>query len=119
MIEINSAFVTEPRATYARLRSQGPVHRATAPDGTSIWLVTRYADVRAALADPRLSLDKKNSGGGYRGFSLPPALDANLLNMDAPEHARLRASSARRSLRAGSSRCVPGSSRSPTSCWTP
>ncbi|QIZ36154.1 cytochrome P450 [Saccharopolyspora sp. ASAGF58] len=90
MIEINSAFVTEPRATYARLRSQGPVHRATAPDGTSIWLVTRYADVRAALADPRLSLDKKNSGGGYRGFSLPPALDANLLNMDAPEHARLR-----------------------------
>ncbi|MGW3471843.1 cytochrome P450 family protein [Saccharopolyspora sp. NPDC000995] len=90
MIEIDSAFVTEPRATYARLRAQGPVHRATAPDGTSIWLVTRYADVRAALADPRLSLDKKNSGGGYRGFSLPPALDANLLNMDAPEHARLR-----------------------------
>ncbi|MDA3626939.1 cytochrome P450 [Saccharopolyspora sp. WRP15-2] len=90
MIEIDSSFVTEPRATYARLREQGPVHRATAPDGTSIWLVTRYADVRAALADPRLSLDKKNSAGGYRGFSLPPALDANLLNMDAPEHTRLR-----------------------------
>ncbi|KAA5837231.1 cytochrome P450 [Saccharopolyspora hirsuta] len=90
MIEIDSTFVTEPRATYARLREQGPVHRATAPDGTSIWLVTRYADVRAALADPRLSLDKANSTGGYRGFSLPPALDANLLNMDAPEHTRLR-----------------------------
>ncbi|RKT83167.1 hypothetical protein SAMN05421805_105355 [Saccharopolyspora antimicrobica] len=90
MIEIDSAFVTEPRATYARLREQGPVHRATAPDGTSVWLVTRYADVRAALADPRLSLDKANSNGGYRGFSLPPALDANLLNMDAPEHTRLR-----------------------------
>jgi cytochrome P450 len=90
VIEIDSAFVTAPRATYARLRSQGPVHRATAPDGTSIWLVTRYADVRAALADPRLSLDKKNSSGGYRGFSLPPALDANLLNMDPPEHTRLR-----------------------------
>ncbi|MGW1682636.1 cytochrome P450 family protein [Saccharopolyspora sp. NPDC002376] len=90
MIEIDSAFVTEPRATYARLREQGPVHRATAPDGTSIWLVTRYSDVRAALADPRLSLDKKNSTGGYSGFSLPPALDANLLNMDAPEHTRLR-----------------------------
>ncbi|MBB5153280.1 cytochrome P450 family protein [Saccharopolyspora phatthalungensis] len=90
MIEIDSAFVTAPRATYARLRSQGPVHRAIAPDGTSVWLVTRYADVRAALADPRLSLDKKNSTGGYRGFSLPPALDANLLNMDPPEHTRLR-----------------------------
>ncbi len=90
VIEIDSAFVTAPRATYARLRSQGPVHRAIAPDGTSVWLVTRYADVRAALADPRLSLDKKNSTGGYRGFSLPPALDANLLNMDPPEHTRLR-----------------------------
>ncbi|TDD54323.1 cytochrome P450 family protein [Saccharopolyspora elongata] len=90
MIEIDSAFVTAARATYARLREEGPVHRATAPDGTSIWLVTRYADVRAALADARLSLDKKHSGGGYRGFSLPPALDANLLNMDAPEHTRLR-----------------------------
>ncbi|MGP4020147.1 cytochrome P450 family protein [Saccharopolyspora sp. 5N708] len=90
MIEIDSAFITAPRATYARLREQAPVHRATAPDGTSIWLVTRYADVRAALADPRLSLDKKHSNGGYRGFSLPPALDANLLNMDAPEHTRLR-----------------------------
>ncbi|MCI2420265.1 cytochrome P450 [Saccharopolyspora sp. K220] len=90
MIEIDSAFITAPRATYARLREQGPVHRATAPDGTSIWLVTRYADVRAALADPRLSLDKKHSNGGYRDFSLPPALDANLLNMDAPEHTRLR-----------------------------
>jgi cytochrome P450 len=43
------------------------VHRATAPDGRSIWLVTRYADVRAALADPRLSLE--HASGGYRGFS--------------------------------------------------
>jgi hypothetical protein len=27
---------------------------------------------------------------GYRGFSLPPALDANLLNLDPPDHHRLR-----------------------------
>ncbi|MFC7483644.1 cytochrome P450 [Luedemannella flava] len=54
------------------------------------WVVTRYADVRAALADPRLSLDKANSTGGYRGLRLPPALDANLLNLDDPDHGRLR-----------------------------
>ena len=30
------------------------------------------------------------SAGTYRGFSLPPALDANLLNMDPPDHTRIR-----------------------------
>ncbi|GAA4838892.1 cytochrome P450 family protein [Saccharopolyspora rosea] len=89
-MKIDSAFATAPHATYARLREEGPVHRAVAPDGTDVWLVTRYADVRTALADPRLSLDKRHSRDGYRGFSLPPELDANLLNMDGPEHARLR-----------------------------
>ncbi|WP_285583241.1 cytochrome P450 family protein [Actinoallomurus iriomotensis] len=89
-VEIDGEFVTAPRATYARLREQGPVHRALAPDGTRVWLVTRYEHVRQALADPRLSLDKAHSSGGYKGFSLPPALDANLLNMDPPAHTRLR-----------------------------
>jgi cytochrome P450 len=46
--------------------------------------------VRAGLADPRLSLDKTNSRRGYTGFTLPPALDANLLNLDPPDHNRLR-----------------------------
>ncbi|MCW6007347.1 cytochrome P450 [Micromonospora sp. CPCC 205371] len=63
--------------------------QATLPDGSQVWLVTRYADVRAALADPRLSLDKRNAVG-WAGFSLPPALDANLLNMDPPQHTRIR-----------------------------
>ncbi|QUH00377.1 cytochrome P450 [Saccharopolyspora erythraea] len=89
-VEIDDEFVTCPHAAYARLRGQGPVHRAVAPDGSHVWLVTRYDDVRAALADPRLSLDKAHATGGYRGLPLPPALDANLLNMDAPEHTRLR-----------------------------
>ncbi|WP_309238675.1 cytochrome P450 family protein [Actinoplanes aureus] len=55
-----------------------------------MWLVTRYGDVRSALTDSRLSLAKSVSRVGYRGFALPPALDANLLNMDPPDHTRLR-----------------------------
>jgi cytochrome P450 len=35
-------------------------------------------------------LSKNNSTGGYTGFALPPALDANLLNLDPPDHTRLR-----------------------------
>ncbi|MBQ6640104.1 MAG: cytochrome P450 [Saccharopolyspora sp.] len=89
-VELGDDFVTAPVATYAKLREQGSVHRAITPDGAAVWLMTRYEDVRAALADPRLSLDKAHARDGYQGFALPPALDANLLNMDAPRHTRLR-----------------------------
>ncbi|MCP2259755.1 hypothetical protein LX15_003461 [Streptoalloteichus tenebrarius] len=87
----DAEFIADPHTGYARLREQAPVHRITTPDGAPAWLVTRYADVRAALADPRLSLDKANAEGrGFTGFGLPPALDANLLNMDPPQHTRIR-----------------------------
>ncbi|MFC9127353.1 cytochrome P450 [Streptomyces sp. NPDC057099] len=84
-------LLEDPHGVYRRLRESAPVHRTAGPDGSPAWLVTRYEDVRAALADPRLSLDKANAReGSYRGLSLPPALDANLLNMDPPDHTRIR-----------------------------
>ncbi|MFD3436364.1 cytochrome P450 [Streptomyces sp. NPDC058685] len=86
-----SELLTDPYAVYARLRETASVRRITGPDGSPAWIVTRYEDVRQALADPRLSLDKRHAlPGGYRGFALPPALDANLLNMDPPDHTRIR-----------------------------
>ncbi|WP_030200296.1 cytochrome P450 [Streptomyces sp. NRRL S-87] len=85
------ALIADPHASYARLREAGPAHRVTGPDGLPVWVVTRYRDVRRLLADPRLSLDKTHRlPGNYTGFSLPPALDANLLNMDPPDHTRIR-----------------------------
>ncbi|WP_405524380.1 cytochrome P450 [Streptomyces canus] len=84
-------LLDHPYDVYRRLRDTAPVHRIAGPDGTPAWIVTRYDDVRAALADPRLSLDKRYATAGtYKGFSLPPALDANLLNMDPPDHTRIR-----------------------------
>ncbi|MCX4545728.1 cytochrome P450 [Streptomyces sp. NBC_01565] len=90
-MNLQEELVDDPYAAYKRLRDTAPVHRIAGTDGNPAWLVTRYDDVRTALADPRLSLDKRNAAeGGYRGLSLPPALDANLLNMDPPDHTRIR-----------------------------
>jgi cytochrome P450 len=66
------------------------VHRATLPDGANVWVISRHEDVKRLLADPDLALDKRHSRSGYQGFGLPPALDANLLNLDGADHARLR-----------------------------
>ncbi|MEU6606099.1 cytochrome P450 [Streptomyces shenzhenensis] len=90
-MDLADGLLDHPYDVYRRLRDSAPVHRITGPDGTPAWLVTRYDDVRDALADPRLSLDKRYATAGtYKGFSLPPALDANLLNMDPPDHTRVR-----------------------------
>ncbi|MET9837110.1 cytochrome P450 [Streptomyces virginiae] len=90
-MDLQGELLAHPHSVYDRLRDTAPVCRITGTDGTPAWLVTRYDDVRAALADPRLSLDKSRATeGGYRGMSLPPALDANLLNMDPPDHTRIR-----------------------------
>ncbi|MDH6120466.1 cytochrome P450 [Kitasatospora sp. GAS206B] len=86
-----AALIADPHPSYAALREAGPAHRIIGSDGLPVWLVTRYADVRQGLADPRLALDKRHaSPGNYRGLALPPALDANLLNMDPPDHTRIR-----------------------------
>jgi cytochrome P450 len=86
----DAAFLDNPYPRYAQLREESAVHRVALPDGSPIWLVVREEDVRAGLTDPRLSVNKRDSGIGYKGFSLPPALDANLLNVDPEDHQRLR-----------------------------
>jgi len=86
-----AALIDDLYPALAALREAGPVHRIAGTDGRPAWLVTRYDDVRRAFADPRLSLDKRHAApGNYSGFSLPPALDTNLLNMDPPDHTRVR-----------------------------
>ncbi|MFE6942482.1 cytochrome P450 family protein [Streptomyces chartreusis] len=84
-------LIDHPHDVYRRLRDTSPVHRIAGADGNPAWIVTRYQDVREALTDPRLSVDKRHAKeGNYQGLTLPPALDANLLNMEAPDHTRIR-----------------------------
>ena len=90
-------FATDPYPAYAWLREHAPVHRTKLPSGVEAWLVTRYGDAKQALADPRLS---KNPGpsrrararqgqDGYPG-ERKAELMTHLLNIDPPDHTRLR-----------------------------
>lgn len=74
-------FQADPYPTYARLRADAPVLRLTDPD---VWMLTRHADVHAALRNPAdfssaLGVAFGRSGGG-----------GSLIATDAPEHTRLR-----------------------------
>ncbi|SFQ54155.1 hypothetical protein SAMN05421810_10941 [Amycolatopsis arida] len=87
-----AGFAADPWPALAALRAEGDgVHRVRTPDGPPAWLVTRYADVRAGLANAALSThDHDARGADYRGFVLPRPLTAHLLNAAPEAHARLR-----------------------------
>jgi|CZKQ01.1.fsa_nt_gi cytochrome P450 len=86
--------VANPYPLYHRLRSEAPFHWDFVLCG---WFLTRYADVCAALADPRLTTQNFS----FDVTQLPPDLQDDLapigrvrkrevLYNDAPEHDRLR-----------------------------
>ncbi|MDI5975787.1 cytochrome P450 [Amycolatopsis magusensis] len=77
----------DPPPELRELQQETPLTRVRLWDGSTPWLVTRYADQRAVLTDPRVSADmthptypRQAAGGGTLSF----------IGMDDPEHARLR-----------------------------
>ena len=81
----------DPPELYGWLRQERPVTRVITKAGDPAWLITRYDDVRAILADPRVSADATRPGfprmlpGGPEDDSLQ-----SFLRMDAPEHTVFR-----------------------------
>lgn len=82
----------DPYPNYAWMREHAPVSPIFSPHAAgTTWLVTSYDLVRASLADTRLSNDDRNSSGPPAPFGSgewDPA--RGLLDLDRPEHARLR-----------------------------
>ncbi|MCP2163891.1 cytochrome P450 [Goodfellowiella coeruleoviolacea] len=81
-----------PPTEYAGLRAERPVSRVSLPTGGSAWVVTRHADVRTVLTDPRFSADVRKPG-----FPLVAPLQQTVgrerpsfLRMDPPEHSAYR-----------------------------
>jgi cytochrome P450 len=97
-IELGEDFLADPHALYRVLRDERPVARAVTPLGLRVWLVTRHADAREALNDPRLSKDggrfmellDRHSVAPDRRMAFADSLVGHMLNSDPPDHTRLR-----------------------------
>jgi cytochrome P450 len=81
----------DPPPGLSELQASAPLVRVRLMDGSTPWLVTRYADQRALLADARVSADIMRPG-----YPLGVPIDRkrqpsmSFILMDDPEHARLR-----------------------------
>jgi cytochrome P450 len=90
--ELPGDYFQNPLAYFARMRAKGPVTPVTMPEGNRAWMITRYAEVRAALADPRLAKDwvGKLKPPDFEPDAVTGYLGAHLLSVDPPDHTRLR-----------------------------
>lgn len=83
------AVLGDPFTAYAEARERGPLARLAAPGFGTMWAVTRYADAKTMLADPRFEL---NAGSFLRPDVPEHCLKymRTMQEMDGAEHSRLR-----------------------------
>ena len=84
----NPDYRDDPYPWFAQMRSESPAYRTTMPSGAVVYVVTRYADVLAALKDERLVKDIANARP-RQAREVKPATQS-MLKADPPEHTRLR-----------------------------
>lgn len=85
-------FQRNPYRTYAWLRDNHAVCPVMpSANGSQAWLVTKYEDARAALMHPALSKDLRILEDDVRARLFPSEeLHHHMLNLEAPDHPRLR-----------------------------
>jgi cytochrome P450 len=88
------AIRDDPFAHFARARARCAVQRARLADGHPAWVVLGYDAARQALNDPRISKDMLaalQDNGDVVAEGLPgPEFARHMLNVDPPDHTRLR-----------------------------
>jgi cytochrome P450 len=84
----------DPPPDYRRLQAESPITRVRLWDGSTPWLVTKYADQRALLSDQRLSADTRHPDFPHPSESAKVHRSGSdgitFVLMDDPEHARMR-----------------------------
>jgi hypothetical protein len=78
----------DPPPELARLREDEPISRVRIWDGSTPWLITRYDDQRAVLADPRFSADSRKPGYPAVSAAVLARRESTrpFIAMDNPEH---------------------------------
>src|SRR5260221_3570414 len=93
----SAAFKANPHPYYRRLREEATVYRIPLTNRQTAWLITRYEDAAAALKDERFVKDKLLALTPEQAARQPwvpgmfKPLERNMLDLDAPDHTRLRA----------------------------
>lgn len=81
-----------PYDALTALQDPGPVRQVKLPNGLPVWLVTRHAEVREVLTDPRMS--NRDQVDWFDQGALSPqvraAMNTSMLRIDPPDHTRLR-----------------------------
>ncbi|MEW1928706.1 cytochrome P450 [Streptomyces sp. NPDC088360] len=88
LAELTDDFTADPYSAFSALRSRGPVHHVRFPTGDESWLVVGHEEVRAAFAAPGLRNDVRHSAD-FEDDGLY-AVGRNMLQVDPPDHTRLR-----------------------------
>jgi cytochrome P450 len=87
---ISRAFKADPFPFYARLRAEHPVCCVNFPGLGKAWLVTRYDDVAVVLKDSRFAKNLLHASKQPWLPSFAKPLQRNMLDLDEPDHTRLR-----------------------------
>jgi cytochrome P450 len=82
----------DPPPTYEQARREDPVTRVRLWDGSSVWMVTRYEDVRAVLGSRLFSAEAERPNFPFitEGRKELTYVGRSFIRMDDPEHARMR-----------------------------
>ncbi|MFE3260876.1 cytochrome P450 [Nocardia sp. NPDC059091] len=80
----------DPHPTALKLLREEPISRVRLPYGGEAWLVTRYADVRSVLSDPRFGRAATVGREDVPRVRETPAMPNIPTSMDPPELTRLR-----------------------------
>jgi cytochrome P450 len=82
----------DPPKRLREMQTEGPIGKVRLWNGTTPWLVTRYAEQRQLLGDRRISSDSTHPAFP-RIVPIPPGTEnqrLSFINKDDPEHAQLR-----------------------------